>query len=110
MKIKLEKSNNLYHATLPTFSFVGKGPTKHDAIAHLFYLVYHSDKQIYLNHDGLEIIEDEPKQPLYAKIHLSHDCEVELQLTGNVTQEAYDRLLQFLKVTGELWNLQEDKK
>lgn len=113
MKIKLERLNGLYHATLPalsTSSPTGKGQTKHDAIAHLFYLIFHSDKQIYLNHDGLEIIEDELSQPLYAKIHLSRDCEVELRLTGEVSQEAFNRLLEFLRVTGELWEMQVERQ
>lgn len=113
MKIKLEKRlDNLYYADLldlPGSPPIGVGPSRHEAIAHLFYQLVTSSWYKSVNIDSLEIIEDEPKQPLYAKIHLSCDCEVELRLTGEVNKEAFNRLLEFLKVTGELWGLRKEE-
>lgn len=48
-----------------------------------------------------------PKElPLYISVWLTHECHIELAMRGIVSQEALDRLVQFLRVTGELWGLQ----
>ena len=45
--------------------------------------------------------------PLYLKVWLTPRCRVELQVTGEFDSEAFQKMISFLSLAGEVWGSPE---
>jgi hypothetical protein len=49
----------------------------------------------------------EQQVPLYLKVWLTSRCRVELQVTGEFDSEAFQRMIAFLSLAGDVWGAPE---